>query len=295
MMSGTYLRSLETPQLWKEMERLCPPLEESAFFACARQCDLPEEVVQRLSLPQTLFPFVLELWRRLFPEKRALSLFCYELNYQIALFENGQMSTDLESYLIELQQLINESVDEGKRAPTEVLAQLQMMCGTDIESFLYNYIYSQIEERRFSYAKELLEGFFSFLEEKIWFSYLLARIKLEEDPEEGYKELEALLPPSANDRDFCLELLSFVAKSGHHSLFTSLAKQAFPLLTKEEDFRELAQDAMEHFYYLKLDSLALAIFAILRKRTTIPLDTPFNTEDTALQELENVISQPVKV
>ncbi len=137
----------------------------------AKEFDAPEELAEHLAEELSplesdrLFLVIFELWRRLFPEKQSLSLFCDELDYQIILYDAGQSDspTDIQNAIAHLQLILDDNVDAGVK-PAKAFEQIQTYCANGLEDFLYDYIFDQIEEGDEAYARDLLDGFYKFLE-----------------------------------------------------------------------------------------------------------------------------------
>ncbi|MFZ0565731.1 MAG: hypothetical protein WAM28_06065 [Chlamydiales bacterium] len=293
-------RQFPTEDLFLRLNRLGITLNQIEFENYGKNYEIPEEMAETLAQDREpleldqIFLIVFELWRRLFPEKRSLSIFCDELDHQIMLYdlEEKLSSTPLQDALAYLQQILDEQVDENI-PPKEAFMEIQTYCATDLESFLFDYILTEIEMKNLTYASELLEGFYQYFIQPEWFNYLIARVEIEKSPEEGYEQLEKMISTLGKDINLTLleEILYFLANSGNHTLFHALATKIMPLLTEEGDFREFIENCYAHYEYLELQQPAEAIAQIFFQRTHLPAEVPLNPQDPDLLALHTILNQ----
>lgn len=275
-------------------------LELLDFERQAERYDSPEEMIKQIAKEKEpleqdrLFLLIFELWRRLLPEKRALSIFCDELDYQISLFIQGQTHSfeTLQDTLAYLQQIIAEHADKGF-SPKRTFLSLQTFCAYNLESFLFDYILNQIETDNQKYASELLEGFKGCFQRPLWFDYLMARAEILDDLEEGYSKLETVIAKVNKEKslELSLEILYFLAESGNPTLFHDLAIKIFPLLQTEEDFREFSEICFIHYEHLDYRQAMESIAEIAYKRRHILPMTPLPDSEADLQELRRVLTK----
>jgi hypothetical protein len=288
-------REATTEELFQQLHELDIPLDTGNFEAFGKSFEAPEEIVETLAKERPplekdrIFLILFELWRRFFPEKRTISIFCDELDHQMMAYDLEKPS-EVADALIYLQQLLEEHVDQGLE-PKKAFQLIQMYCANDLESFLFDYILHEIDANNQSYASELLDGFKRFAKDPIWFDYLAARTDILADPEEGYEHLEKVIQQVEADTslDLVEEMLFFLANSGNHSLFYALAKKTIPLLRVEEDFREFLEACYAHYDYLELKQPALAIARLFHSRASIALETPLLQADPALVEMRTIL------
>src|SRR5207253_779294 len=136
------------------------------------------------------------------PEKPTLSVFCDELDYRIQQYDIGDIK-DLESIqdaLANLKVVLDENVDQGGE-PSEVFDQICSECANDIESFLYDFIGEQIDEKNISYASELLDAFEDYINDVKWFDFLRLRQISLTDPEESAQLFRKILSETSKNPD----------------------------------------------------------------------------------------------
>ncbi len=284
--------------LFKQLIALGIQLDPPSWISLAGSCDDPEEIAEALGKNRAplekdqIFLILFELWRRHFPEKRTLSIFCDELDNQMMAYDLGKPNQIADS-LAYLEQIFDDHVDQGIE-PHQAFQLIQMYCAGDISSFLFDYILAEIEAGNHAYATELLDAFKRFVPNMIWFEYLQARADILADPEEGYDRLEQLIEKSdANTPlDLLEEILFFLANSGNHTLFHSLAIKTLPRLRTEADFKEFLEACYAHYDYLELKQPALAIARLFHSRS-FPSESPLNPNDPALSRLRTILDHKI--
>lgn len=290
-------RTLSLESLLSELHHLNFNWTREDFESYAKSFDSPEELAENLtsslSGPESdrVFLLIFELWRRLSPEKQSISIFCDELDHQIILYDLDQSDnpTDIQDALAYLQLILDENVDKGVK-PTVAFEQIQTYCANNLETFLYDYILDQIEEGYPSYGRELVEGFYRYVQEPIWFDYLLVRCEVSENPEEGYPKLEALVARSGKyPVDLNLEILDFLVDRNTHNLFVATAYKTLPALETEEHFQEFLTLCQAHFAFLSYDELAEKMAAMLEQRSSKDPKALLGPTDPELPELQKIL------
>lgn len=293
----TNYRDKTTDELFKELNSLGILLVSGDFEVYGKNFEAPEEMVEVLAKERPplekdqIFLILFELWRRFFPERRTISIFCDELDHQMMAYDL-EKPNEIADSLAALQLLLDEHVDQGLNPP-QALELIQIYCANDIESFLFDYILAEIEGGNSSYATELIDGFKRYVKGSPWFAYLEARCLILDDPEEGFEKLEHLIE-TIHDRSY-LELLNemlfFLANSGNHSLFYTVAKKVSPFLKTEEDFKVFLEACYLHYDYLELKYPALAIAKIFYARASVSNDSHLSQADPALCELRSILDK----
>lgn len=294
-------RSLPLDAIFEKLEEKDIHLDRSSFIAFADNFDTPEDLTDDF-LTHTpadshnqdqVYLLIFELWRRLLPEKTCLSVFCDELDQQIHLYDSGHSinAEGIQDALANLQVILDENIDEGAD-PVEAFKCVEEGCANDIESFLYDFITEQIENRNLSYAAELLDGFSDSVRDVKWFDFLRARVVSETDPEEADLIVRRLIKESAvaPNLEFNLELLSFLVRGGDKAAFDQLAKQSIQLIKFEEDFQDLLSISADFYHCLDHDPIEQKLQIILQRRLAIPLRSAFDSKDPQLAEFIKIIN-----
>lgn len=266
-------RVLPIEELFGLMKESGYGLDRDSFLAYAEISESPEEMTVQLSgddLDQSsmdrLYLVVFELWRRLLPERRSLSVFCDELDRCIYLYDNGKLSSlePLENTLAELIQIILENKDEGED-PAAILALIGEGCANDIEAFLFDFISETIDQEGRSYAKDLIESLKGTFEDPKWLELLEARIIVEQDPHEAHHLVDYLIDEGEGDVEFYLELMRFLVQAGDKELFRRAAESALSLLELPEEYEEWTSLVQDYFHFLDKETEENLVESILKR------------------------------
>lgn len=288
-------RKLRLEQIFEKLKEKDIFLDRISFLALAENAQSPEELTDDLLADSDLnalsqdqiYLLIFELWRRFVPEKACLSIFCDELDYQIDLYDRGIAPTAeaIQDALANLQVILDENADEGVQ-PKEILATINAGCANDIESFLYDFIAEQIDNRNFTYASELLDGFTSYVQDIRWFIFLKARLLAIKDPQEADKLIRNIVDKNNTDPnlELNLEILSILVQGGERDLFVKLVKNTVKNLENEEDFQDLLTISADYYRCLDLEEKENAIQDILKKRSAKSLDGSLKKDDPLISE-----------
>lgn len=295
-------RALDTTELFAGLQGLGVPFDQSIFFAYAQSVDSPEELTDLLLEDSELEPidqdriylYLFEVWRRLLPEKMSLSVFCDELDYQIFLYDKGDVSSAeaIQDAIANLQDIMDDNVDEGGEYH-EVFEQVTRCCANDLESFLYDFIAEQIDDGDINYGTELLEAFDPYIFGSKWFDLLKIRLMELAGSDSAQNALRKLINKAikVEDLPFYLEVLSFVSQCGEKTDFNKMVRKIIPLLKTEEDLRELLEICSDYYRCLDEDKKEQSIQELLKERTTVVLSCALKRNDPSLEALLKVIKQ----
>ncbi|HSX27118.1 MAG TPA: hypothetical protein VLE89_08965 [Chlamydiales bacterium] len=262
------LRSIPLEILFERLEKGNIRVDKGAFLQYAETCDTPEELADLIVEEDSdaLYLILFEIWRRLLPEKQSLSIFFDELDYRISLFDQGKMESDewIQDGLANLMEILDENADAGVD-PQEVFRVICDYCAHDLESFLYDYIADLLDSGNPFYASELVEGFFPYVNEPIWFEFLKARIVAATDIGEADRLIAEILEGKA-DLPLLIEVLKFLKVNGEPELFIRGVKKVLPLLRTEEELVEVMAAIADYYRRLDQDALEQAIQKLMEKR-----------------------------
>lgn len=293
-------RDLRFEALFDKLKQKEIFIDRVSFLALAETVDTPEELADHLLADANLsikeqdqiYLSLFELWRRLIPEKPCLSVFCDELDYQIALYDQGKSNFEaLQDTLANLKVILDENTDEGVE-PLEIFQFVCSGCANDIESFLYDFIAEQIDNQNESYAVELLDAFNVYIRDARWFEFLKVRILSLKDSKAANQLIRQLVEDSRNipDLEFNLEVLSCIARGGERPVFVKLVKQTIKLLEVEEDFQDLLRICADYYRLLDHDLEEQKIHKILSKRSENDSESFFEKSDPQVRELLQIVS-----
>lgn len=265
-------RSIALEELFALLNQRKIPIDQDAFINRAENFETPEELTQSIcydisdkAKTDQIYLICFELWRRLLPHKQSLSIFCDELDHQIHLYEKKQTDEEsLQEILSYLEEILHDNADEGED-PLEIFQWITHCCAHEVESFLYNYISTQIEEEKLSYSTELIDNFSDFVQDPNWFDFLKARIVILSDREEAYEILADLSEDLAEepDLDLSFEILQIVSESSHQQLFNNITQQILPQIQKTRDLIDLLKIAKRFFIHLNQEQRAEEIDQLL--------------------------------
>lgn len=288
-------RSLKEPQLFERLQKCGLTIPNLHIFnEIADEFASPDEMADELAPEKDeVYLLLFELWRRHLPEQRCPSVFCDELDHQITHFERGNLKKqdELQEIVDYLQQIFDDHVDEGAD-PHAVFKAFQEYCAHNLDQFLYEYISAQIESGNLEYAYDLIEGFYDFISEPLFFEFLLARVAILQNPEEGTEYLSQLIN-KVKQLDLCEAILVYLVEERNHPLFCQLVLKTLPLIPDEESFRELLDLCVLHFERLELDPSDFA--ELLEKRASIDPQTSLDPKDSDVKEVKKLIRKKLEV
>ncbi len=289
-------RSFSDADLFKRLQDVEISIPNLAtFLEIAENFESPDDMAEKLAegSDEVYLP-LFELWRRHLPEKRCPSVFCDELDFQISHYEKGNLEKQEE--LIEivdyLEQIFDDHVDEGAD-PQAIFRSFQEYLAHDLNQFLYEYTLNALESDNVEYAYDLLDGFYNYLTDPIWFDFLMGRIAVLQDPEKGVAYLDKLID-HVKTLDLAEEMLVYFAKERNHPLFCKLALHTLPLLQDEESFKEFLDMCALHFENLGLEEPKNHFDTLLKERKNIDPQTPLDQKEAALKTVKKMIHQEAK-
>lgn len=286
-------RKLSDGELFDRLKAHHLPLTKESFLQFAQKVDSPEELTEALWVDEEytetfdqIYLLLFDLWRRYLPEKQSLSLFCNDLDHLIFLYDQEQLEDEqtLQEALLQLETLLDEHVDRGL-APQEVFSTISDFCAHNLESFIHDYISSQIDQGNGVFASELLDGFYEYVENKKWLDILRMRLLIMTDLDEGKIMLRRILGELEEEPD--LELLfsiaHFLVHHGDAELFLKTVQISVPLLQTEADFQELLTISCAYYRLSDQTEKEEKMTALLAKRDQISMEAPFSQSDGDLK------------
>jgi hypothetical protein len=215
----------------------------------------PEEMVEAF-IPQEqdlvkrslVYLFVFEMWRRFLQEKKNLSIFCDELDYTISLFYEGALGNEayLQGLIDRFEGILDETVDAGAH-PQIVFRAIRPFFTYPMEAFIYDYIGFQLEARNFTYASELIDGFYAYVADPRWFDLL--RVRMASDVDILYQHfLESLLDEP--DFGLAMETIYYLISVGQHKELLKVLPLACSQMRGDRDLEELVEVLREYLHTL---------------------------------------------
>lgn len=275
---------LTNSQLFDRLSFLNFVLDKPSFVIYADDCDSPEELAFHLTADLELTPqkkdhiylLIFELWRRLVTEKPSLSILCHEMDEQIYLYDQGEVSqlSVLQDTLNQFIKVLDQNVDQNL-SPDQAFKLLLTYCANDVETFLYDFISEQIEEENVVYASELLEDFDVYLSHNKWFQLLHLQLYGYSTNKTSQHLIEEILDKHLNvsTLDFKLEFLSLLVQKGDPLSFHLVLKSAFSSLQTEEEWQDLLIIAIQYLHGLDQKLTENTLIKILKERASFSLNS----------------------
>lgn len=267
-------RAIPVDELFQKLNRLGISLDKERFEQFSKECDSPEDLSELLlsdqdpKLHDPVYLILFELWRKSFPERPSLSIFCDELDERISLYDAGKLESDepIQDALSNLVEILDENIDAGAE-PSAIFETISSFCAHDLIGFIIDFISDVINSGNSLYASELIEDFASFTDELIWFDFLRARIVALTDPVQANGMISELLKhDDMLTVDILLEMLRFQTSYGERLVFAATIKKLISRLQTEEEFKEMLEISSEYFRRRDREDLDLAVQNLLSKR-----------------------------
>ncbi len=270
------LRVLAQEELFARLKNAGLELDVQTLHGFAEECDSPEDLTELLleehaepELHDRLYLLLFELWRRLLPEKQALSIFCDEFDHQISLYDAGLLASDepIQDALANMIEIFNQNLDAGAE-PMEILESVNCHSAHDIMSFLIDYVSELLDNGNELYASELIEHFAPYTQEAAWFDFLRVRLIAFSDPVGANHLLAALLEEKAEMTfDLLIEMLRFLTAFGERPVFMEAAQQTLSHVQAREEFVEMVELTADYFRRRDREDLEQAVLKLLETKT----------------------------
>ncbi len=279
-------------QIFARLAEFEVQLDQHTFLSYAENFDTPEDLTEGLTdtedakLQDQIYLLIFELWRRLAFHKPSLSIFCDELDQQIALYDQGchEVAESIQDSLGNLQDILEDNTDKGSEDPQTIFQSLAEGCANDIESFLYDVIADQIDNNNYNYASELIDGFYEYIPNEKSFAFLRARIVALTDPAQANTMMWEILQEDTGSIsiDLLFDFLCFEVQSAEEDLFVATVKIVIPQIENEEDFQDLLNVAIDYYDVLDMDQQEQAVLKILEGRSGKDLRGEISSSDAAI-------------
>lgn len=292
-------RSVKISELFEDLKKLDIDIDPDDYLNLSETCDSPEDLVEQLvkeeksdECIQQIYLIIFELWRRLCKEKQSLSIFCDELDLQCQKFEEGEENIEILLVMLsELENILDESVDEGE-SPKEIFKVVSAYLAHNLEDVIYEFASYLIDEGNDLNASEIIDGYYEYISNRVWFDFLRIRLVALADPKEAGAMMQYLLDylHEAPDLELIFEVLRFLTYTEEVPLFYHVFELAIHLLDNERHFKELLVISMNYLNSLDCESEEETIKSILKKRENLAEDSVVKLDDEDLQKVVEVIS-----
>jgi hypothetical protein len=271
------LRKVPLEELFSRLQKDQFHFDKQSFIQFANQVENPEELTELLfpdhlqeELRDRFYLTIFEIWRRLLPEKRSLSLFFDELDFQIGLYDQGVSGSEekIQEALTSLLEILEENVDSGVD-PENMFSYLADYCANDIMDFLYDYISDLLDNGNSLYASELIEGFYPFAVDKLWFDFFRVRLSVIAGIGDANAAIHRLLE-SQPTLPLLLEVLRFLVGLGDKEIFKDSLKQSLLFVKEEEELIELLAIMADYYQLQCEEGLVQTIHRLMNTRKEGP-------------------------
>lgn len=293
-------RSLSNEELEGRLSSLEFRFDKAAFIGMGEEVESPEALADILIGDKEIAPqqqdqiylLVFELWRRYLPEKASISIFCDELDTQIFHYDRGFLDhlEDLQDVVSNLKVILDENTDHGQ-SPIETFQAIGSLCANDLESFLYDFTADQIDSENESYAEELIDDFYDFIEDSIWFDLLKARLLSLHDEEAAHHQLLGIIEEVKENPspEFLLELLAFTAQGGDPEIFIKVVQMALKVIETEDDFKEILHLSEDFCDYFDFPDQQEQVHALIKEREKGVFPEKFSEADAFVSRLLKIL------
>lgn len=283
------LRTMPTDALFQRLREKGITLDNESLKSYAEKTDSPEELAELLAADSAQFDpiylLLFELWRRCFPERRTLSIFCDELDHLISDYDAGRLASDepIQDALANLAEILEENADANIQKH-QIFDTADSYSAHDLREFIIDFI-SDVIDKNAAYAAELIEDFAPFSPESAWFDFLRARLTALTDSIAANAMIVSILKEKELAADLLFEILEFQVGYGEKPIFLATVKKILGHLETEEDFKDLLTLSAEYFRRRDREDLEKAVQTLLSKRKTAGSISPTDPDVKAFAKL----------
>lgn len=292
----TDYRQLSFQQIFQNLHAIGFHLDKQSFLAYAEQCEDSEELADSIvseddsaEIQDQVYLLIFELWRRLLPDKKSLSIFCDEIDHRINLYDQGHLHAEelIFAMLHELEELFTlNSGNLGSSDLKSMFQSVQNLCANDLEMFLYDFISEQIEYENIEQAAHFTNFFLQYVENPKWFEFLQARILAVSDKYRARLLLQNLLKKelASDSLDFHTEIFHFLLVIGDLELFVNSIEHSLKLIDSEEDFQNWIEIAIALFEQNNRKNQLQALTQFLENRRSLSQNSNSSPSEKDKQE-----------
>ena len=300
-------RSLDLATLLERLKQLGFSFEKEALMLYFNDFDSPEDFTDNLfeneeneeveiETQDQVFLLIFELWRRLYPEKLSLSVFCDELDHQIHLYDGGELksSEKLQDLLLQLKDILEENFDRDMDQE-ELFNSLLVYCANDVENFINDFIADLIELESYEEALEIIDAFYDYVSDISWFEFFRAKALVFSEPEQADELIENLVEELLENPqlDLMLEAFSFCAKRGEKGLLLQLFEKIIVLIQVEEELQTLIDASVDYFSVIDDDDKEQTLQKLLDSRENYDLEEAVSLQDPAIKMLSEFLGAKI--
>ncbi len=163
-------RQMPLPEIFFSLGKLGVYFTSDSFVSFCEEIDTPEALADKLLYEngdgkRKIYLLVFELWRRLLPERKTVSIVCDQLDQTIAIYEDQREDTQLYEGLLAILEILKRNAPFSDR-PKELFKRLSLYIAHDLENVISTYIESKMGSPEEGKMTLLLDAFIPFVEEE---------------------------------------------------------------------------------------------------------------------------------
>lgn len=282
-------RALSLDQLFDHLVKIPLHLDAKSFLSWAGQCDTPEELVELLGLEEEeessdyLYLILFEIWRRLVPEKRCLSLIGDDMDHLIYAYDQGKDvdSVSIEERIVEWIRVLDSLCDQGASAQ-EALVAVEPYFAHDIPRFAMDFLLDMASSDERDHFVPLFEAVRPYCyKEPLWLKVVDLQFSMHGDIVRVRKQLGELVASvihsSELDIDLVFELCEIAFELEKEELLLRLLEKIIPHLEGLEEINGVIELLEQlHVYALssstsaQLKDISLQIASFDKRQDKLP-------------------------
>lgn len=243
-------RNQSLENLVSELHELGFIFDKKQFYHWAGECDTPEELFELAVGDEEndkkrdhFYLILFELWRRLVPEKRSLSIIADDIDHCIQAFDLNSpiLESQVEALLGEWGRVLDSLRDAG-RTEEEALEAIEPFFAHDVPDFVIDFLLDLLGRKEYAFAAQILEKVGTHcVREPLWIKFIELQLALhDENVIEVRKKLgelvSALLTMEECDVELTLALCDIALELQKEELLVRLLEKLLPHLEEKEDF-----------------------------------------------------------
>lgn len=283
------LRGISSKELFERLSLENAAWNEEWFYKTSQNFRSPEDLFISIygqydePMPEDkVFLLFFELWRRLFPEKKTLSIFAEDLDRLIISYDSGGLDDiyPLEAHVEELFRQL-KFLSDRLNDPMGVFEHTSAFLANDLEGFLYDFLQYRIDVEEYEKAEEGARFLLEYVSDPKWFLLLLSKVRYLKEKKVADHEIEELLDECSGepDIDFVMDIAAWASENIAETLFIKSVQLALSLVHYEMEVQELLSLMVVYADALKNETLAQEITEeMFRRAENDPLQ-PLPQED----------------
>jgi len=289
-------REVPQEELFAVLHNLGCAISPDTFAEASLGCSSPEVLANKLLSPELDdaqldrgYLTIFELWRRLRPELRPLSIFCDDLDHVITCWYS-----DHEAHFCSAKQAASALIgllidaDQVGMEPETLLATICHGCSNHVEGFIYDLGRDLLEEDDIHSLQDLICPFRDIVKEPRWIDLLRAGAMLAADQRQLAVEIyQCLFDRLMEDwlDNFAVELIQDLMEIDDLKRALRIIEHGIDNAKQHQELTEYLELAVIIANGLDLNDIEPALSRIWQCTILQPLDTPSEETRAHLQRI----------